>query len=144
MSDRVFQFGESKRVADFLKAVFGMTRVLESSSSFAISPSTIRATNAGKGKIVGRPSTLPKVFVNSRLLTGLGGRAVHRAFEFFVRDRVMDSPHDIIHRDPTPVLLAMTDNAADTKLERRQHFLKGSSLRTQNDTDPQMHDSDSL
>ena len=54
----------------------GKTRMLDSSRASAISPKMRRATNAGNGKMVGRCKTLPKVLVNSRLVTGDGETAL--------------------------------------------------------------------
>ena len=53
----------------------GETRVLASSSSWAISPITSRATGPGRGKIVGRRRARPRAFVNSALVSASGATA---------------------------------------------------------------------
>ena len=50
--------------------------MLASRRAFAISPKARRAAKAGKGNIVGRERTFPKVLVNSRLVTGWGATAL--------------------------------------------------------------------
>ncbi len=53
-----------------------ITRVLASRRASAISPSASLAAKAGRGKIVGRDKTRPRVLVNSRLVTGVGDTAL--------------------------------------------------------------------
>ena len=50
----------------------GLTWLLESSSSFDISPNAIRAANDGDGNIMGRLKTWPEDLVNLGLLRAFG------------------------------------------------------------------------
>ena len=81
--------------------------------SSAISPKANLAANAGIGKIVGRCSTRPSVLVNSRFVTGVGRGCVHRPDERGGRECELNDAHEIVERDPTHVLLAAADDAAE-------------------------------
>ena len=73
------------------------------------------------GKMVGRPSTRPSVLVNSRFVTGWGATALTGPASAAAAARI-ESPHEVVERDPTHVLPAAADDAAEAEAERREHF----------------------
>ncbi len=67
--------GKSKRKPTLSRRP-GVARTLVSTSSRPASPSTGPTADSGARNTVGRRSTRPSVFVNSRLVTGLGATAL--------------------------------------------------------------------
>ena len=100
----------------------GMTRVLASKRASAISPSASLAANAGSGKIVGRDRTRPRVLVNSRLVTGVGDTALIAPLMDSRSIAKRNRETQVVEGDPAHVLIARSDDAAQSQFEGQEHF----------------------
>src|SRR4030095_12265763 len=64
-------------------------------------------------------------------------RNVHGPAKIFILDREIDNADCVIERYPAHPLLAASDNAADTELERRKHSSQRPAIFQQDDARPQ-------
>ena len=72
-----------------------------------------------------------------------GRNNVHRSEQRVSHQCMMDRSNGIVDRDPTPVLLAGADHAAQSHFERRQHLGQRAALQAEDDPEAQMDHSDS-
>jgi hypothetical protein len=104
-------------------------------------PSTSFGPNFGIGMNVGRPSTSPRVAVNTALVTGNGRREVDCPRRLG-GEQVGDGSHLVVDVDPALVLAAVAQLAAETELEQGELLLQRAAACRQHDPGAQVGDAD--
>ena len=54
----------------------------------------------------------------------------------------MNYAHEVVERDPTHVLIAAADDAAEAEAERREHFRQAAAVFAEDETDAEIDDAD--
>ena len=104
-----------------------------------ISPKSAETTGAGSGKIVGRPSTVPSVFVNAAFVIGSGEVTLTGPRSRSSRSRELHRRDQIVERDPREPLPPASDPAAQAQSKRRR---QPRQHRLEHDPEPEVCDSD--
>ena len=90
--------------------------------------------------MVGRCRTLPSVLVNSRFVTGVGRDGIHGTDECGGRECELNDAHEVVERDPTHVLIAAADDAAEAEAEGREHLCQAAAVFAEDETDAEIDD----
>jgi hypothetical protein len=98
----------------------------------------------GAGSTVGRLRTLPSVLVSSWLVTGLGATKLTGPSQRIVVEREDDCVHEVVERDPTEILFAVADDAADAHFDRHHHERQRAVVLVEHDAEPHVDDANAF
>ena len=142
MSQRWLKFGIGELVARLVQSMRGHAGAGEQQSigHFAKSKPGCEGRHGEQGWPA---EDSPERFGEFAIGDRMRGNRVDGAVQLLILERCLDGADYIVQRNPTHVLVASSNHAAGSQLERPQHFFQGSALIAEDHANARLNNADS-